>query len=58
MQQKPSWEANRSSTTQEIPHILRNPKVQHHIPKSLPPVPILGHIDPVNAPIQPLEDPF
>jgi len=27
MQQNPFWEANRFSASQEIPHILRNPKV-------------------------------
>ena len=39
MQQSPSWEANRFSASQEIPHILRNPKVHyriHQVPANCP----------------------
>ena len=31
MKQSPSWEANRSSLRQEIPHILWNAKVHYRI---------------------------
>ena len=38
MEQSPSWEANWSAASQEIPCILWNPKVHHRTHKRTPPV--------------------
>jgi hypothetical protein len=48
MEQSPSWEADWSAASQEIPCILWNPKVHHH--KCTPTVPILSWLHPVHTP--------
>ena len=50
MVQSPSWEANWFATSQEIPRILRNPKVHYRTYKRPPPVSTLGQPNPVHIP--------
>ena len=50
MVQSPSWEANWSAASQEIPRISRNPKVHYRTHKRPPPISILGQPNPVHIP--------
>jgi len=52
LEQRPSWEVNSTSASQEHPHILQNPNFNYHVHNSPPLNPILGNSNPVhNLPI-------
>jgi len=46
MEQSPSWEANSHSTSQEIPRLVWNPKLNYSVHRILPLVPILSQAYP------------
>ena len=48
--QSPSWKANRFSASQELPRILRSPKVHYRIYECPSPAPILSQINSVHGP--------
>ena len=50
MEHSPSWETNQFSASQEIPHIVWNPKVHYRIHNSPPHLPVMSHINPIHAP--------
>jgi hypothetical protein len=49
MEQSPSWEADSRSATQEMPPLLRDPKVHYRLHKGPPVVPILNHMHKINS---------
>ena len=50
MEQSPSWKTNQYSASQDIPRILRNPKVYNRFHNCPQPVPILSQFDLVHTP--------
>ena len=48
MAQNPSWDANIPSATQDISHVLWNPKIHYRVKKNLSLVPILNQANPIH----------
>ena len=49
IEQSRSCETNKFSASQEIPHILWNPKIHYRIHMCPPPVPTLSQLDPIHT---------
>jgi hypothetical protein len=49
MEQGPSWESDSFSASQNISHILLNPKVRRRVRNSPPLAPILSQVNPIHA---------
>ena len=49
MDQRPPWETQRPSVSQEIPHILWNRNILNNIHKRSSPVPVLNQINQIHA---------
>jgi hypothetical protein len=47
--QRPSWEVNSSVPIQEIPSILQNPKIHHHVHNNPSLVPTLSQINSIHT---------